>query len=335
MEEVHGNELIKVLTVDGGGIRGLIPALFVAEIERRCGKPVHELFDVIAGTSTGALVTAMLTLPEPHTYSGEELVEYYLSTRPNAFFERSWLYKVRSVNGFWRPKYPAQAHIKALTDALGTEARLKDSLCEIAIPVYDLRGSAPRTFTFTRHDAANDINKDYPIWEVVRAASTASGYFPGWNLRNAAGVKAHAPVDGGIYVNNPVIEGFSHAVDLQGGAEVVAEEDIEFMVVSLGTGFYNEPIHRNHEKHWGFLGWGPHLLDVMFEGQSDAADKQAQAIPNVPGPFKHYLRLQAKIGAPYQLDDIAPEIRQDLRESAERTIEERDADIDKICRQLT
>jgi hypothetical protein len=124
-------------------------------------------------------------------------------------------------------------------------------------------------------------------------------------------------------------------VDLQGGAEVVAEEDIEFMVVSLGTGFYNEPIHRNHEKHWGFLGWGPHLLDVMFEGQSDAADKQARAILNVPGPFKHYLRLQAKIGAPYQLDDIAPEIRQDLRQAAERTIREREADIDKVCRQLT
>ena len=70
MEEVHGNELIKVLTVDGGGIRGLIPALFVAEIERRCGKPVQQLCDVIAGTSTGALVTATLTLPEPHTHSG-------------------------------------------------------------------------------------------------------------------------------------------------------------------------------------------------------------------------------------------------------------------------
>ena len=56
MEQVNGNELIKVLTIDGGGIRGLIPALFVAEIERRCGKAAHQLFDVIAGTSTGGLV---------------------------------------------------------------------------------------------------------------------------------------------------------------------------------------------------------------------------------------------------------------------------------------
>ncbi len=334
MEQVNGNKLVKVLTVDGGGIRGLIPALFVAEIERRCSLPTHELFDVIAGTSTGGLVAAMLTLPEPHTYSGVELVEYYLSTRPNLFFQRSWIYKLRSLGGLWRPKYPARSHIAALVDALGAEARLKDARCEIVIPVYDLRSTAPRTFTFTRVDANNDPNHDYLIWEVVRAASTASGYFPGWNLRNAQDVRI-APLDGGIFANNPVIEGFSHAVDLQGGAEKVAANDIEFLVVSLGTGFYNEPIHVNHEKHWGFLGWGPHLLDVVFEGQSDAADKQAQAFLNVPGPFRHYLRLQAQISAPYKLDDIRPEVREDLHEAAERTIKARDADIDKICRQLT
>jgi hypothetical protein len=72
----------------------------------------------------------------------------------------------------------------------------------------------------------------------------------------------------------------------------------------------------------------------MFEGQSDSADLQAQMILNVPGPFKHYLRLQAQIAAPYKLDDIATEVRQDLHQAAKRTIAARDAEIDKVCRQL-
>ena len=56
MEGSNGNKLVKILTIDGGGIRGLIPAVFVREIEHRCQRPAHELFDVIAGTSTGSLV---------------------------------------------------------------------------------------------------------------------------------------------------------------------------------------------------------------------------------------------------------------------------------------
>ena len=332
-------ELIKILTIDGGGIRGLIPAIFLAEIEERCGRPAHQLFDVITGTSTGALVTAMVTLPEPHTYSGEALVDYYLSTRPNTFFTRSLAYKLRSGNGMLRPKYPASSHITALQDALGTDAGLKDAQAEIVIPIYDLRSTAPRTFMFTRANAQRDPNMNFPIWEVVRAASTASGYFPGWTLKNAQGVDTHHPVDGGIFMNNPVLAGFAHAVDMaeerskRRGAVTVNGH--EFLLVSLGTGFFNEPIHDRHEKHWGFAGWAPHLMDTMFEGQSEEADRQARAILSTAGPFQHYLRLQTQLAGDYKLDDIAPEIRASLKASAEATIRERGDDIDTICQELS
>ena len=330
-------DLVKILTIDGGGIRGLIPALFLAEIERRCGRPAHELFDVITGTSTGALVTAMVTLPEPATYSGEALVDYYLSDRPNKFFTRSLAYKLRSGNGMLRPKYPASSHIAALQDALGTEARLGSARAEIVIPIYDLRSTAPRTFMFTRDRAQRDPASDYPVWEVVRAASTASGYFPGWTMQNAQGVDAHHPVDGGIFINNPSIAGFAHAVDMveeRSAKSAVTVDDHEFLMVSLGTGFYNEPIHDAHEKHWGFAGWAPHLMDTMFEGQSDEADRQARAILTSPGAFRHYLRLQAQLDAPYKLDDIAAEIRTSLKRSAETAIEANGAAIDVICQEL-
>jgi hypothetical protein len=353
MEVFEAKPLIKILTIDGGGIRGLIPAIFVREIERRCGKPVHELFDIIAGTSTGALITSMVTLPEPQTYSGETLVEYYRSTRPNRFFDRSLSYKAWSLGGLRRPKYPATSHISALQDALGTTARLKETRAEVVIPIYDLRGHAPRTFMFTRSSAQRDESQNHLIWEVVRAASTASGYFPGWNLRNAEGVKVHAPVDGGVYINNPAMAGLSHAVDLleevqkTGQSSVLTGrtverltrpgasiEDHEFLLVSLGTGFYNEPIHSYHRRRWGFVGWGMHLLDVIFEGQSDEADRQARAILTSPGPFQHYLRLQPPLPEPYKLDAIAPDVRDVLEQAADYEIRDHNEQIDTICRQL-
>ena len=60
-----GKKIIKVLAIDGGGARGIIPAMVLAKIEAEVGQPIHQLFDVIAGTSTGSLISAMLTVPPP------------------------------------------------------------------------------------------------------------------------------------------------------------------------------------------------------------------------------------------------------------------------------
>ena len=327
-----GKRLIRVLSIDGGGIRGIIPAIFVAEIERRCGKPAWQLFDVIAGTSTGALVTGFLTRPDP--YSGDGVVDYYSGPRADHFFRRSLLYRLRSLDGFLRPKYPASTHVGALREALGDTAELKDLLTDVAIPMFDLKSRAPRTFVFTREAARRDPERNFPLWKVVRAASTASGSYPGWLMASASGKIAHHPVDGGIYVNNPAIEGLSHAVEMNGGVDAVAAGEIDVLMVSLGTGYHDEPLDTRHERHWGFLGWAPHLMDLMFEGQAEAAHCHAREMLPASGLFRHYLRLQAVLPAPYKLDDIAPEVRRELVAAAERTVAEQSADIDRICGEL-
>ena len=79
---------MKVLSIDGGGIRGLIPALVLAEIERRTGRRIAELFDLIAGTSTGGILASALTrrgADDRARYSAEELVELYVTEGPKIF----------------------------------------------------------------------------------------------------------------------------------------------------------------------------------------------------------------------------------------------------------
>src|ERR671914_1713010 len=96
--------VVRVLAIDGGGIRGLIPALVLAELERRSGRRVYELFDLIAGTSTGGIIACALCAPDP--LPAEEVAAIYAEEGP-AIFERSVWQRIRSAEGLLDEKYDA------------------------------------------------------------------------------------------------------------------------------------------------------------------------------------------------------------------------------------
>lgn len=82
------SKTIKILSIDGGGIRGIIPALILAEIEQRTGKPICQMFDLIAGTSTGGILALGLTRPDDTgqpAYRAEDLVRLYKTEGPVIF----------------------------------------------------------------------------------------------------------------------------------------------------------------------------------------------------------------------------------------------------------
>src|SRR3954453_664746 len=120
---------MKVLSIDGGGIRGLIPALVLAEIERRTGRPTADLFALIAGTSTGGILACGLTRPGPDgrpLHSAEALADLYRTEGPK-IFDRSLRKKITSVGGLVDERYDDEALNAALATYLG-DARLKDAL---------------------------------------------------------------------------------------------------------------------------------------------------------------------------------------------------------------
>ena len=98
MQEKGGQHMVSILSIDGGGIRGIIPATFLIEFEKRTGKPICELFDLIAGTSTGGILAAALTLPNSlgkPEYSAEQVHSAYLEYSGTIFH--------RSMGRPWRP----------------------------------------------------------------------------------------------------------------------------------------------------------------------------------------------------------------------------------------
>lgn len=326
-----GTRTVKILAIDGGGVRGLIPALILAEVEKRCAKPVWQLFDVVAGTSNGAVMTMLLTRPEPH--SAAEVVSIY-SDHCGEFFRRSFLRRVASLDGWLRPKYPAAAIESTLKRYIGESAELKNALVEVVACAYSLRARWPRVELLSRHAARSRPGCNFKMWEVARASCAAPGYFPGPTITSTDGRRTIHTIDGGVYANDPAVVGLTHAISLEPDKDALIDGRVEHLLVSVGTGFHDEPIVPQHSRNWGLLGWAPRLIDVMFEGQADLASREVEQLLAGSRSFRRQWRLQVGLSRAYALDDISAANIAFLEESTAKFIADRNLEIDAMCKEL-
>jgi hypothetical protein len=340
--------VIKALAIDGGGARGIIPAIVLAEIERCGGQPIHRLFDVIAGTSTGSLIAAMLTAPPPgggEIRSAQQIVAFYEGEGAKLFFERSPEYLERAST-YEVPAYPASSHVAGIQAAIDPGTMLSDAATSLIVTSYNLSEDPPRTYDFTRYKARHGDPEDgspagdheFPVWQVIRGASTFPGIWPGATLTSASG-KRYYPLDGGLFAINPALEGLAHALDLVRFRGEDADA-YRFLLVSLGTGFYNQTdLVGAQTQGWGPLQWYrqgvvPPMVEVLFEGQTDSIAQLMEQIGAEGGVVRHYFRFQPRMEHDFQLDDVDPGSIATLRGYAETMVDERAGDLATICRLL-
>jgi uncharacterized protein len=302
---------VRVLAIDGGGIRGLIPALVLAELERRAGRPVFELFDLIAGTSTGGILACALCGPDP--LPAEQVATIYEEEGP-AIFDRSVWQRIRSAEGLLDEKYDAGALDRALERFLG-DKRLADTVPELIVPTYDM--TEPGPFFFKTRNARERGAEDFPLTVVARATSAAPTYF------EPLPVRGRALVDGGVYAVNPAMSAFAEVLRFQPSADVV--------MLSLGTGQRTRSRRFADVDDWGLVEWARPILDVVFDGISDAVDYQLR---HVLGGDR-YWRLQVELTrASDDLDDASPENLAELRRHAEELIAASSGDLDAVIAAL-
>jgi patatin-like phospholipase/acyl hydrolase len=302
---------MRVLSIDGGGIRGLIPALVLTEVEQRSGKQVWELFDLIAGTSTGGILACALCAPDP--LPAEQLVALYEEEGPT-IFDRSLWQRIRSAGGLLDEKYDAGALDRALERFL-SDKRLAETKPDLLVPAYNMGDPGPYFFKSRK---ARDEGEDFPLSEVARATSAAPTYF------QAADVRGQALVDGGVFAANPAMCAFAEVMRFQPSADV--------FLLSLGTGQRTRKRSFDQIENWGLIEWAKPILDVVFDGVSDAVDYQLQHALDEG----HYWRLQVELDrASDDLDDAGAENLRELRAHAEGLIADRTADIDAAIAALT
>ena len=317
----------RILSIDGGGIRGLIPALVLAELERQTGRAVADCFDLIAGTSTGGILALGLAVPghggQPR-YSAQDLAGLYLQEGSRIFDESLWR-RLTNPMGLRAAKYPSDGLEGVLAQYFG-EARLKEALVEVLVTAYDLEKRD--AFFYRRRRARADARYDVPMRVAARGTSAAPTYFE--PLLVAWPGDRDVLVDGGVFANNPAMCAYAEAQQGLGGGV----EDI--LLVSLGTGIHATPYRYEDAKGWGVAGWARPILDVIFDGVADTVDYQLrQLLPPGADGAPRYLRFQTDLDAGLsEMDDTSPGHLEGLQRAAEAILQRRAADLEALAKRL-
>lgn len=276
-----------ILSIDGGGIRGLIPATVLCALEARLkakGKqlPLHRYFNLIAGTSTGAILAAGLTCPKSGrkkdpVANAKQLVDLY-KEQGGEIFDTSFFRKLSNGYGLLGEQYDAKPLEAILVKLLGEDTLISAALTYVLIPAYDIH---ERQAVFMSNTDAKHASIRF--WQAARGSSAAPTYFePALveDLRDKVdGVFKSMPlIDGGVFANDPALAAYVE------GRKLGWNED-EIVILSLGTGQASRKIPYNQAKDWGAAGWispthDTPLISVLMQGQASTASYQVNQLLN-------------------------------------------------------
>ncbi|CAL5013012.1 unnamed protein product [Urochloa decumbens] len=307
--------IVTVLSIDGGGVRGIIPGTILAFLEEKLQEldgpdaRIADYFDVIAGTSTGGLVTAMLTAPSPNNkdrplFAAKDINDFYLKHCPKIFPARSGgplgLLKSLALG----PKYDGKYLHSIVRDLLGN-TRVSQALQNIVIPTFDIKLLQPTIFS--RYDAVNDVSKDALLSDVCISTSAAPTYLPGhqFETKDKDGkLRAFNLIDGGVAANNPTLLAMTHVSKqiLLGNKDFFPIKPADygkFMVLSLGTGSakIEQKFDAVESSKWGLLGWiynkgTTPIIDSFSQASADLVDIHTSVFFQALHSDDRYLRIQ-------------------------------------------
>ncbi len=317
---------LRVLSIDGGGIRGIIPAVVLSAIETAMQQPISACFDLVAGTSTGGILALGLTVRGDDgkpKFAAAQLAQLYRDRGKDIFHTTFWQ-RLRSAGNLTGPRYAADGIESVLQDAFG-EARLKDALTDVLVTSYEIEQLLSPFFFRSRRAKADPIY-DFPIRQVARATSAAPTYFPPAKVPAQPGDQYpyYGLVDGGVFANNPSMCAFAEARSIDAARDV--------LLVSVGTGQATERISYDAAKGWGLAGWARPVLDVVFDGVADTVEYQLRQC--LPGE-NQFFRFQSELtDAEDAMDDVSPGNLDRLFATGQKIANDHAADIARLCAAL-
>lgn len=312
----YGN-LITVLSIDGGGIRGLIPGTILSFLEEELQKldgeeaRLADYFDVITGTSTGGLVTAMLTAPNENNrplFAAKDIKDFYLTQCPKIFPQKScplFPYLTKVIKALAGPKYDGKYLHKLVKEKLG-DTKLHQTLTNVVIPTFDIEQLQPTIFS--SYEVKKNPSSDAFLSDICIGTSAAPTYLPAhyFETKDSQGqvIRKFNLIDGGVAANNPTLVAIGEvSKEIIGGSQAFFPinplDYARFLVISLGTGSakaemkYSAPAAAK----WGLLNWltsggSTPIIDVFSDASSDMVDLHLSVVFQALNSQKHYLRIQ-------------------------------------------
>lgn len=273
-----------VLSIDGGGVRGVVALVMISEIEKATGKKCCELFDLIAGTSTGSIVACALA----SGMSAQDVLKHYEKMSKSIFSNRilRWLNRLVRVTyqGFSSPKHDIKKLEKALKKVFH-DTELQDLHTDVLVTSYNVKTEEIFVIKSTK-----ESHKMMPVWKACAGSSAAPGYFGAFRLNSKVDL-----IDGGVAANNPSMCGVAEVIKLSN----LDPKDINLVSVGTGkTGAYFPYAKKNAQK-MGFAEWAPAILGVLFDGNAD----MTQYICKMVLGEDNWERLQVSVDAKYSKMD--------------------------------
>lgn len=318
------SDLIKILSIDGGGIRGVVPGTILVEAEKAFGIKVADYFDLVSGTSTGGILACAYLCPDGSgtskpRFTAEEVVGLYFK-KGKQIFEDPFFYKLKSVWGIFASKFPSDGIDKALKEYFG-EVWLSDLLKPTVITSYDITNR--KGHFFTQHDARERPDYDFLVRDVARATSAAPTYFNCAHITSRTDEK-YTLVDGGVFVNNPAMCAYAEIRDGFKNKEGKPATAKDMKILSLGTGFTKKHYLYQKARKWGMAQWVRPVIDIMMSGSVEVDDFYLKRIFETTENPGQYLRVNSKMPGDVdpEMDCVTKENMEALKKLGEKLFQE-------------
>ena len=335
---------IRILSIDGGGIRGILPGIIITRIEEKLQKltqdknvRIADYFDLFAGTSTGGILSLSYLVADQNQrplLTAQDSVNLYLE-KGDKIFEVDMWQKLRSGAGILDEKYHARVLETALDNNFETKM-LSDLLKPCVISSYDVENAKPHFFK--QHKSHNEIF-NFKVKDVARATSAAPTYFEAARVKNGIG-KSFALVDGGLFANNPAMVAYSEARSMTFKDKVDYPTAKDMMIVSIGTGSKSKSYTHEQIKDWGQIKWVKPVIEIMMSGSSITTHYHLSKIYDTLASLsdkKNYHRLEPVVkSADSQMDNASKQNLIALKDDALSYVskEEVDDELDVIAKKL-
>ncbi|HZJ88040.1 MAG TPA: patatin-like phospholipase family protein [Sphaerochaeta sp.] len=336
-----------ILSLDGGGMRGIVPAVILdqfAALLKEAGdeRPFYSHFDLVAGTSTGALLSLALTAPVQRTTLpiGDTKPAHVYGTAQPTFLQKlmrskltppvlgtiPWgvdmrvlaeLYREQGTTIFPRSqgrligqifvdKYDEAPLEEFLQNTFG-DLLLSEAVVPTLIVAYD-------SFAGTPYVMRSGLDEGFLFWEAARASSAAPTYFKPAYLRNRIHGQMHGLIDGGVVANNPALYAYIEAKRLYPNAS-------KYHILSLSTANRNFAFDTESSRS-GVIGWidptkGAPIQRIYASAQMQIVDDIASSIDEVS-----YTRIHSPLPQEYKLDEVSLAALDQMSESAQEIFDE-------------
>lgn len=347
-EEVE--KLRRVLSLDGGGIRGIMTGQVLVALEEKLNKKYFDIhgkqaerpirigqyFDLIAGTSTGGILTCILLCPDPENpdyprFSAKEAVQIYVKYGKDIFKPTFSGRLPGFLSGMSGSKFGSSQLENILKQFLGNR-RMSELLKPCLITSYDIQER--KAVFFTSHDAKHKDNADFPIWQVARSTSAAPTYFPPALAVAEDDLQFHT-IDGGLFANNPTMCAVVEAMKIFKDEKNKLSRLDNLFILSIGTGEIRKKYHYAEALKWGLLRWIAPIIDIMMTGVSETVDYQLKKLYAALNLKQQYHRIMPELGdANPEMDDVSDKNIEALRQAGIKTAYKFDEDLDNIAELL-